>query len=462
DDGVSMLLWRRLATEVRQLMERSGAFRTIRIYGLDSRAPGGPLLGRRPFAPAGGVPLRPGTVTGPAGDTVVLVLSDGVGAAWGDGRMAAVLRRWSGHGSVAVLHALPRRLWDGSRIRAEPWRVVTRRRGAPNLTWRVADPVLPAALAPFAGVPVPVLEPTADAVGTWARLVTSPGASTVLPLLAAGAAAPPASRPYADTRAPGAGTGESVVRFREAASPEAYRLAAHLAAAAPLSVPVMRLVQRSLAGVDAGHLAEVFLGGLMRRADHGEPGLLPVHRAFDFSPAARRILVGSASARELLRTSRSVSARLAELAGRSPDFPAWLAHPAGTGTADGVSRPFGWVEDRLMRRLGVRPAPVRRTGDSGSTANTPAPAAPAAGDSAPPANGDAGRAADEPAAGEPAAGVPTTDESAAGEPATDGAPPVAGPPAEDGLSAADGPSADAGTDPDTTTDPEAGTDPDTT
>ncbi|MEU8352427.1 hypothetical protein AB0C60_24170, partial [Streptomyces sp. NPDC048845] len=31
DDGVSMLLWRRLATEVRQLMERSGAFRTIRI-----------------------------------------------------------------------------------------------------------------------------------------------------------------------------------------------------------------------------------------------------------------------------------------------------------------------------------------------------------------------------------------------------------------------------------------------
>lgn len=350
DDGVSMLLWQRLATETRLLMERSGAFRDVRVYGLDSRSPEAPLLGRRPYE-QDSAPLPTSAVTDPAGNTLLLVISDGVGAAWRDGRMHTALERAARVGPTAVLHALPERLWEGSGIRAATWEVTTRRRGAPNHTWQVADPVLPPELAPYDGVPVPVLAPTPESLGAWARLVGSPGTSAVLPLLAS--RTPP--RPYAATRAPG---GDGLLRFRGAASPQAYRLAAHLAAVAPVSVPAMRLVQDALGPeVDTGHLAEVFLGGLMRRT--GGEDLLPQHRGFDFAEDTRRILLDTLPAGDLVRTTRTVTARLAELANRPADFPAWLPHPSGADRLPAEGRPFGWMDERLLRRLGVPPVTER-------------------------------------------------------------------------------------------------------
>ncbi|WP_125263918.1 SAV_2336 N-terminal domain-related protein [Streptomyces alboflavus] len=399
DDGVSMLLWQRLAAETRQLLERSGAFRTVRVLGLDTRAAAAPLLGRA-YHPGTAV-LSPATVTDPGGNTLVLVVSDGVGAAWRDGRMRAALKQWARCGPTAVLHALPEHLWDGSGLRAERWQVTTRRRGAPNLTWDVADPVLPPDLAVFDGVPVPVLAPEPDAVGAWAALVASPGTSAVLPLLAGPDAEPdPGMAPPLRTRpsAGGGGTGspsriayvdhtqspadaaKAILRFRAAASPQAYRLAAQLAALAPLSVPVMRLTQDALgAEVTTGHLAEVFLSGLMRRTADSA-GLPPQHRAFDFTDAARGLLLTATPTPDLVRTGREVSRRLAELAGRSPDFPAWMAHPAGTEWADAGARPFGWVDERLLRRLGVggyRPPLSGGGGDAPRVApRTPSAAAP--------------------------------------------------------------------------------------
>lgn len=394
DDGVSMLLWQRLAAETRQLLERSGAFRTVRVLGLDTRSATAPLLGRA-YSPGTAV-LAPATVTDPGGNTLVLVVSDGVGAAWRDGRMRATLKQWARYGPTAVLHALPEHLWDGSGLRAERWQVSTRRRGAPNLTWDVADPALPPDLAAFDGIPVPVLAPEPDAVGAWAALVASPGTSAVLPLLAAPdpVAAPPPRRSPPAGKAGNAGdpvgtraaedAAKAVLRFRDAASPPAYRLAAQLAALAPLSVPVMRLTQDVLGGeVTTGHLAEVFLSGLMHRTADSA-GLPPQHRAFDFTDEARGLLLSAAPVPDLVRTARAVSQRLAELAGRSPDFPAWMAHPAGTEWADAEARPFGWVDERLLRRLGVgghRPPPAGSASGTGRTAprtahSTPPPAAP--------------------------------------------------------------------------------------
>ncbi|MET8690024.1 SAV_2336 N-terminal domain-related protein [Streptomyces sp. NPDC004732] len=356
DDGASMLLWQQLALETRLLLERSGAFRDVRVHGLDTRGPGTPMLGRRPFTPGTAV-LPPATVTDPGGNTLILVLSDGIGAAWHDGRMRALLDQWGRCGPTAVLHALPPHLWDGSGIRAEPWRITSRRRGAPNLAWDVTDPVLPPGLAAFDDVAVPVLAPEPGAVGAWADLLASPGASALLPLLRPPFAAAPEPPPEPDTQ-------RRVLRFRETASPEAYRLAAHLAAVAPVSVPVMRLVQDALGpDVTTGHLAEVFLSGLLRRCD-GDTALAPQHRSYDVTTGIRDILLGTAPVRELLRTSRSVTDRLGELAGRSADFPAWLAHPDGSERARREGRPFGWVDTRLLRRLGV-----------GATATAPAQAA---------------------------------------------------------------------------------------
>ncbi|MHA5052925.1 SAV_2336 N-terminal domain-related protein [Streptomyces sp. SD15] len=360
DDGISMLLWRRLAMELRALLERLGAFRDIRVHGLDTRSAGAPLLRSRPFDPHAPL-LSPASVADPSGGTLVLVISDGVGACWRDGRLHAALERWAHQGPTAIMHALPSHMWDGSGIRSEPWLVTTRRRGAANDTWEVADPLLPPGLGDeFPGVPVPVLEPYPPAVATWARLVASPGGSAELPLLAPLQAKAP--RHGADTR--GGGAGDAVLRFRDAASPQAYRLAAHLAAVSPLTVPVMRLVQAAVPRADTAHLAEVFLGGLMRQVEPVDERLPAQHRRFGFAGDAQEILLDTASPIDLLRTTRAVTERLRTLVGRSPDFPAWLAHPSGTGELLPGTRPFAWLEDRLLTHLGAKPmapAPPRPT-----------------------------------------------------------------------------------------------------
>ncbi|MFJ3669631.1 SAV_2336 N-terminal domain-related protein [Streptomyces sp. NPDC090106] len=352
DDGISMLLWRRLASELRVLLERLGAFRDIRVHGLDARSARAPLLRTRPFdlrAPA----LSPGTVVDPSGRTLVLVISDGIGACWRDGRMIKALERWARQGPTAVMHTLPAHLWDGSGIRSEPWLVTSRRRGAANDTWEVTDALLPSELCDdFTGVPIPVLEPYPPAIATWAGLVASPGASVELPLMRAPHERTP--RTGADTR--GADAPDAVLRFRDAASPEAYRLAAHLAAVSPLTVPVMRLVQAAVPWrADTAHLAEVFLGGLMRQIDRADERLPAQHRRFGFPRDAQEILLDTASPMDLLRTTRAVTDRLRTLVGHSPDFPAWLAHPVGTGELLPGTRPFAWLEDRLLTHLGARP-----------------------------------------------------------------------------------------------------------
>lgn len=343
DDGLSMLLWHRLGAELRLLLERLGAFASARVLGLDTR-------GREPALRAGAFrpdsPLLPlSTVNDPSGRTLVLVVSDGMGAAWRSGAMHDLLAGRAAHGPVAVLHTLPPEMWEASGIAAERWQVTTRRIGGANTAWEITDPVLPPELAAFDGVPVAVLEPTPTSMGDWARLLASPGTTAKLPLLTRpgrhGAVA--ASRDLGSAR-----------HFREAATPEAYRLAAHLAAVAPLSVPVMRLVQREVLAARPSHLAEVFLGGLVLPHPAPVPGPLPAkHRVFDFSEASKTVLLDAVPQAELLRTGRLIGHRLEELAGNSPDFPAWLAHPDGPAHLPGSHQPFTSVERRLLTRFGV-------------------------------------------------------------------------------------------------------------
>ncbi|MET4925411.1 tetratricopeptide repeat-containing serine/threonine-protein kinase [Streptomyces sp. PSRA5] len=356
DDGVSMVLWQRLATEVRTLMERAGAFRDIRVYGLDTRGAHAPLLNTRPYGNKG-PHQTPGSVSDPTGDTLVLVISDGVGEAWWNGRMREAMTLWARCGPTAVVHALPTRLWVSSGITTRRWQVSTHRRGGPTTAWHVTDPVLPPDLVTFDSVPVPVLEPSPAAVAGWARLIASPGTTALLPLWNTGTSTP--GRLFADTRH--TDTADAVLSFREAGSPEAYRLAAHLAAVAPVTPPVMRLVQNALGPpTDHGHIVEVLLGGLMRQVRAPGPTRLPQHQLFDFSDEARRILLGALSPEELLRTTRAVTRRLEATIGRSSNFPAWVGHPDGSAVIEDTERPFGYLKERLLKRLGVPPVGTGR------------------------------------------------------------------------------------------------------
>ncbi|MEU9039562.1 hypothetical protein AB0D45_32295, partial [Streptomyces sp. NPDC048352] len=137
---------------------------------------------------------------------------------------------------------------------------------------------------PTGGLTVPVLPPNATALGAWARLVaglgTGPVPAEVGRVLARHPAAPvplpPTGRP----------PHELVRRFRSSAAPGAVQLAVYLSAA-PLTLPVMRLVQRTmLPDSEPSDLAEVLLGGLLRRS--GEtPG-----QWYEFVPGVQEVLLG--------------------------------------------------------------------------------------------------------------------------------------------------------------------------
>ncbi|GGY01162.1 protein kinase family protein [Streptomyces hiroshimensis] len=188
------------------------------------------------------------------------------------------------------------------------------------------------------------------AMHDWARLIMSPGTTVELPLMSR----PGRHRPVAAPREAG-----TLQHFRDAASPEAYRLAAHLAAVSPVSIPVMRLVQSAVPwGATTAELAEVFLGGLLRPFPAPVPGpLLAQHRVFDFAESSKAALLDAVPRAELLRTGRHIGLRLEKLAGRSPDFPAWLAHPDGADRLPAAYRSFTAVERRLLARFGVTAEP---------------------------------------------------------------------------------------------------------
>lgn len=353
DSDVSMVLWERHCRELQTVLEQSGAFRQIEVHQLcysapqQDRAPDQrhvflvrPWDGRRAST------LPTSALIDPSGRTLVMVITDGAAPAWLDGRIHAELERWALAGPTAVLHVLPRHFWAGTGVAGDTWHITAPRPGAPNSAWQVTDPVLPPNLSSFTRVPVPVVELTPPGLRSWATAITTVGRPVPMCLWEPQPSLVPRPAISPSTEAPA---------FTRSASPTAVRLAAHIAAVAPVTVPVMRLVQSHLPiQTDTAALAEIFLSGLLQQvARPGQEGLQgPMkHRLFDFTAEAKDLLLDAVPLAELISSSRRVGERIEQLVGRSPDFPAWLV-PSSTQQA-GSPAPFAHIGRALLTRLGL-------------------------------------------------------------------------------------------------------------
>ncbi|MGW5771609.1 SAV_2336 N-terminal domain-related protein [Streptomyces longwoodensis] len=348
DTGPTMPLWRPLVRELHAVLAQSGVFRTVTLHpvGPDGRA-------RHVPVPADG-------------RTVTLVLSDCMGPQWRPGaagaRWYATLRHWAAHGPLAVVQPLPEHLWATTALPAAPGLLSARSAAAPTatLTFTPYDPDADAdpddghasAARPPGSLALPVLEPGARWLANWASLLADPGGARLPGAAARLAPAPP--EPAAPAGGPGPSSPQDLVlRFRATASPEAFRLAGHLALAVP-SVPVMRLVQRTVErDPRPQHLAEVVLSGMLT-ATPGSPG----HYAF--RPGVREVLL-----RTLPRTVRArTRAFLARVGGLIDERAGLAAGEFRTRTAGVDTRapadapetppgePFATVTEETVRRLG--------------------------------------------------------------------------------------------------------------
>ncbi|MER5808169.1 SAV_2336 N-terminal domain-related protein [Streptomyces sp. NPDC002033] len=396
DASPSMAVWQEMFEELRSVCERLGAFRDVQAHYLHRLADGTAAVGRGP-SPGGA--LRSGDqLRDPTGRVLTMVVSDCAGPVWREGEAQRLLHRWAQCSPCVVVQPLPQRLWSRSWLPTE--RGVLERAdgggggggagGGMRLRFRSERPPRPGQRT--GGLTVPVLPPHATALGAWARLVaglgTGPVPAEVGRVLARHPAAPV---PLPRTARP---PGELVRRFRSSAAPGAVQLAVYLAAA-PLTLPVMRLVQRTmLPDSEPSDLAEVLLSGLLRRS--GEtPG-----QWYEFVPGVQDVLLGPLGRDEAALVLKHCSEYVLAHFGRGVrNFPALAvsqltgipaADPedeAGEGRvpAGRLPQAFAHVSAKVVRRY--LPGPPQEDPDAAAPLPDPDP------DPEPPAPARSGRAA---------------------------------------------------------------------
>ncbi|WP_107086991.1 SAV_2336 N-terminal domain-related protein, partial [Streptomyces viridochromogenes] len=355
DAGPTMAVWRPLIRELHTTLAQSGIFRTVTVHRAD---------------PDGSV--RPGTPTPTDGRTVTLLVSDCMGPQWRQGpvgpRWFGTLRRWAHRMPLAVVQPLPEHLWRDTALPAAPGRLSAPHPAAPSASL-VFLPYDEPEAEPDGAVAVPVLEPGPDWLANWASLVAAPRGREV-PGAAALLHGPPGDsddRTDLTVLSPE----ELVLRFRATASPEAFRLAGHLALGRP-DLPVMRLVHAGLEPRPRPqHLAEVILSGMLTGVP-GPPG------SYAFRDGVRELLL-----RSLPRTARERTTELLAHVGGLIDERAGVAPgefrastPAASGTATVAdAEPFATVRPESVEALGGgHRAPVPEEGSGSGPGPAPEPA----------------------------------------------------------------------------------------
>ncbi|MFI9112697.1 SAV_2336 N-terminal domain-related protein [Streptomyces venezuelae] len=330
DTGPAMVVWTRMVEELRQACQQSGAFRDVQVHRLYDPGEGPPLV--TTTSGADGRPrLRPvDQLHDPTGRRLTLVVSDCVGPLWQRGAAQRFLRQWPRHAPLALVQPLPPRLWPRTALPADPGTFQRSATPGGHTVFRSDDepwgPLVPGRRA------VPVLTPTPEAFASWTRLHTGHGGNAVRGWAAwidPGAGEPRGPR---TPRAPR--SEEDLLRaFRAGASPGALRLAVHLAAA-PLTLPVMQLVQRAMLP-DTGpmELAEVLLSGLLRRL----PGPTP-YPCFSYPPGIQQHFLGSLDPSAAALVLKHCSAYVERNFGQGMrNFPALAAaRLAGAGSGAGA------------------------------------------------------------------------------------------------------------------------------
>jgi hypothetical protein len=358
DESDSMQIWQRTIAELQRLLSHYGVFRDVRVWGLVTETGGEVRL--RPGLGAAGqrqAARRPSELIDPSGRRLILVATDCVAAGWQDGRLLPVLKLWATSGPLAIVQMLPEWLWSRTGLGfAAAVRLQGLLPGVPNQQLVATDGSLWDEVDLAVGIKVPVVTLEPEPFGAWTAMVAGkggawspgfvfePGPVTVLE---SGLRVRDAAEDTAEQR---------VQRFRVTASPMARRLAGLLAAAPVISLPVVRIIQdRLLAGSRQVHVAEVFLGGLLRPLVELGMEMNPDAVQYEFWEGVREGLLESVPTRDSVNVLQEVSQFVAERLGLSLDaFAAVLRTPqqAEDRALVSQSRPFAMVTAQILRQLG--------------------------------------------------------------------------------------------------------------
>jgi hypothetical protein len=353
DKSASMAVWQSTIQEFRRLLERQGAFRDVRSWGLMTDFTDGVVRlysGLGPVDPRR-TPHKPGELVDPTGRRITLVISDCVSPAWHNGEMAMILAQWQRSGPLAVVQMLPEHLWEATGLGgAADADLTATLPGALNSQLRVSVQALWYERR-RTDLAVPIIQLNPRSLRDWSALVMGGAQSRVagrifhLPETRADLSedAPPKDRD-AD---------QLVGNFRALVSKQARQLGGVLATIPVLTLPLMRVVQATLLpSTDVTHLAELFIGGILSERQENAHLLDPEIVEYTFVPGVSELLIKSVSSYDAIA---ALSLFFERRLGRSINFFALLEDPSravGLLGLDQESESFAALTAEALRRLG--------------------------------------------------------------------------------------------------------------
>ncbi len=364
DASASMEIWRDTVHELRTTLELAGVFRHVRAWWLDTDThTGEDFLLRSYEPPQASIAHSPWELLDPTRRRVTLVVSDCLGTAWRDRRVARLLERWAGTNHVSIVQMFPQRLWRRCAPPVAAVQIQARRPAMENRRFavryrHVADPG-PGFRHGYGeqpsqgdGVPIPVVLFDRRWLERWVQIVCGTAEWADVPAMFTGRVAQSQQEAGAEASARA-----RVARFRATASQEAYQLAGYLTFA-PLTLPAMRLVQQAMLPFSsASHLAEVLTGDLLVQAPEpdgaltGDPPVL-----YEFHPGVRDLLRSSVQRSAGLAVLRLVTRHVTSRSGRPVDILALLDAHADERltTLVQADRRFATIARSALRGLGGR------------------------------------------------------------------------------------------------------------
>jgi len=367
DESPSMRIWHETVRELRLLLSQIGAFWDLRTWSLRTHSRDQDVTLHRQRSKA---QRHHKELLSPARNHLILIISDCASPSWRGETLISWLDDWCRHHPVGLLQVLPdQRLWSrGPLGRASRLAVSASDGATPNVRLRARPlsldkPGRRSTEAPMPPLPMTTLAPRD--LRTWAELVAGKGQDELIAFVLRPGSSPrmvPRLDQDWQTR---------YAAFRENASPIARRLACVLAAA-PLRLPVIRLVQDVmkerdplLRQADQTHLAEFFLSGLIKRSapmlansDGLHPGEAEAPELIDYdflTPELRRRLLSDGLVNDAIEIQVQVGEYVSRhLGGPNPFLAALKAGKMMAGPAiDAGSEPFAYVANEVLGWLGV-------------------------------------------------------------------------------------------------------------
>ncbi len=365
EESRSSFIWRELINELQNLLENQGAFKTVRVWQLSTSNNQELQLVRRRKKGKPGQRYHPHKeLIHPRGRGLVLLVSDCVSPLWQKALIHPWLKDWSEKQPTAILQLFPERLWNSTQLgRGRKLFTTALTAGVPNpkLILKNYPQWLPINWQNTLLIPVITLE--TEVLKQWAKVVAGSGNAQISAFLfdlefikQQIIEIPPISREEnkqdSEDKNSIKNKAEAMVeRFFATASEPAKKLA-KMMAAAPVSMQVVNLIRKTLLNeVRPVHVAEFYMGGLLKPIVENEEGQ---YRVYDFLPGVRQVLNDAIGRRQTIKVLDAISQYIAgEIKSPIRSFAALLTLlPTYPPEQREKIIPFAQVSIEVLRNLG--------------------------------------------------------------------------------------------------------------